>query len=55
MKQLMIGIGVVICGFIILCTDYIVKSVIGAMPDVHFVDGVGVFSLSAVGCNYIGL
>lgn len=55
MKKLIVGIGAVICGLIILCTDYIVKSTIGAMPNVHLVHGVAVFSLSVIGWILIGI
>ncbi len=55
MKKLIVGIGAMICGLIILCTDYIVKSVIGAMPDVHLTDGAAVFSLSVIGWILIGI
>lgn len=55
MKKLIVGVGTVICGLIVLCTDYIVKSVIAAMPNVHLVDGVAMFSLSMVGWILIGI
>lgn len=55
MKKLIVGVGVVICGLIILCTDYIVKSIIGAMPNVYLINGVAVFSLSVIGWILIGI
>ncbi len=55
MKNLIVGIGMVICGLIILCTDYIVERVIAAMPGVYLIDGVAVFSLSAIGWVLIGI
>lgn len=55
MKMLIIGIGVVICGLIILCTDYIVQNIIAAMPGVYMIDGTAVFSLSAIGWILIGI
>ena len=49
MKKLILGIGTVICGLIILCTDYIINRIIGAMPNVYIIDGVAVFSLTVLG------
>ena len=55
MKKLIISIGVVICGLIILCTDYIVNNIIAAIPNVHLVEGASVFSLSVIGWIFIGV
>lgn len=54
MKKLVIGVGLVLGGLMLLCTDYIVTSVIGAMPGVTLVDGVAVFSLPVVGWILMG-
>lgn len=54
-KKLIVGIGVAICGLIILCTDYILKSVIAAMPNIHLIDGAAIFSLSVMGWILIGI
>ena len=55
MKKLIVGMGIIICGLIILCTDYIVKNVVGAMPGVQLIEGAAVFSLSIIGRFLIGI
>lgn len=48
MKKMMLGIGIFICGLLGLCTDYIVNSVISAIPGVTFISNASVFSLLAI-------
>ena len=39
MKKLILGVGLLICGTIGLCTAYAVEAILGAMPGVTLVGG----------------
>ncbi len=37
MKKLILGVGAAICGMLVICTNYIVNSVVASMPNVTLV------------------